>query len=324
MANEEQLAILKQGAEVWNQWREENAGTIPDLTNADLNWAELNGAKLSGATLCGAKLNGAELIQAKLTDADLSNVDLTGADLSQAELNRAKLNKANLSRAKLSGAKLLKADLSGADLSEANIGDAYLEEADLTMADVSGANLSWSNLYNGKLSDVILSRADLRGADLSRADLSRAALGEADLSGTFLGSTLFANVDLSRVIGLESVVHLGPSTIGIDTLYRSQGKIPDIFLRGAGVPDEFIDVSAPSDHRQGDPVLLLLYQLFDQGPGIRRAVACGLTKQRRALLVRAGRHLRAGKSCTSRFRRLFGCMISCYWCCRRIVCRASG
>ena len=34
--------------------------------------------------------------------------------------------------------------------------------------------------------------------------------------------------------------HNGPSTIGVDTIYRSQGKIPEAFLRGAGLPDEFI------------------------------------------------------------------------------------
>ena len=33
---------------------------------------------------------------------------------------------------------------------------------------------------------------------------------------------------------------VGPSTIGIDTLYRSHGNIPEVFLRGAGVPDEMI------------------------------------------------------------------------------------
>jgi hypothetical protein len=37
-----------------------------------------------------------------------------------------------------------------------------------------------------------------------------------------------------------SVVHHGPSTIGIDTIYKSKGKIPEVFLRGCGVPDEFI------------------------------------------------------------------------------------
>ncbi len=34
--------------------------------------------------------------------------------------------------------------------------------------------------------------------------------------------------------------HEGPSTIGVDTIYRSKGKIPEVFLRGAGLPDEFI------------------------------------------------------------------------------------
>jgi hypothetical protein len=37
------------------------------------------------------------------------------------------------------------------------------------------------------------------------------------------------------------VKHVVPSTIGTDTLYKPGGKIPHIFLRGAGVPDNFID-----------------------------------------------------------------------------------
>jgi hypothetical protein len=35
--------------------------------------------------------------------------------------------------------------------------------------------------------------------------------------------------------------HRGPSTISIDTIIRSQGKIPESFLRGAGVPDAIIE-----------------------------------------------------------------------------------
>jgi len=36
MANQEHLDILKQGLEVWNQWREENADIRPDLSDAEL------------------------------------------------------------------------------------------------------------------------------------------------------------------------------------------------------------------------------------------------------------------------------------------------
>jgi hypothetical protein len=47
-------------------------------------------------------------------------------------------------------------------------------------------------------------------------------------------------VDLSAVKGLDRAVHKGPSTIGIDTLFRSAGRIPEVFLRGCGVPGSVI------------------------------------------------------------------------------------
>jgi hypothetical protein len=51
---------------------------------------------------------------------------------------------------------------------------------------------------------------------------------------------LFGNTDLSQIKGLELIRHLSPSTIGIDTIYKSRGKIPEVFLRGCGVPESFI------------------------------------------------------------------------------------
>ena len=33
---------------------------------------------------------------------------------------------------------------------------------------------------------------------------------------------------------------MGPSTIGIDTIYLSKGNVPEAFLREAGVPEDFI------------------------------------------------------------------------------------
>jgi hypothetical protein len=54
-----------------------------------------------------------------------------------------------------------------------------------------------------------------------------------------LGTTI-GNVDLRTVKGLETIVHFGPSTIGKDTISRSEGDIPDVFLREAGLSDPFI------------------------------------------------------------------------------------
>ena len=42
MANEEHLAILKQGVDTWNRWRQEKLDVVPDLDGADLMNADLN------------------------------------------------------------------------------------------------------------------------------------------------------------------------------------------------------------------------------------------------------------------------------------------
>ena len=81
---------------------------------------------------------------------------------------------------------------------------------------------------------------DLREADLRGANLRGANLGGADLTQALIADTTFGNNDLSEVKGLETVRHVGPSTIGIDTIYKSKGKIPEVFLRGCGVPEDFI------------------------------------------------------------------------------------
>jgi hypothetical protein len=45
---------------------------------------------------------------------------------------------------------------------------------------------------------------------------------------------------MSGAIGLASIRHEGPSTLGIDTLICSKGRIPEAFLRGCGVPETLI------------------------------------------------------------------------------------
>ena len=107
---------------------------------------------------------------------------------------------------------------------------------DLRKADLSGAHLRGAYLFAVDLSEADLSEADLVGADLRLADLFGA-----NFSGATIGYTSFGDTDLSDVKGLETVRHDGPSMIGIDTIYRSHGNIPPIFLRGAGVPENFIE-----------------------------------------------------------------------------------
>jgi len=97
------------------------------------------------------------------------------------------------------------------------------------------------NFWDANLSDSRLQGADLSYACLRGADLSRTSLSGADFTGASIGYTSFGDTDLSDVKGLETVQHKGPSTIGINTIYKSKGKIPPEFLRRAGVPENFIE-----------------------------------------------------------------------------------
>lgn len=240
MANQADIERLKQGVQTWNQWRQADPGRAADLSGADLV-----GSDLGKINLCGANLTWARLGGARLDGADLRSATLIGADLSDVDLRRANLQRANLRRANLIGADLREAilhqaNLSGADLIGANLVGATLREATLHETDLSGADLSEADLRHADLIGTNLSEVDLIEADLGGTIFRGTNLSGANLRGARVGYTIFGDVNLRVVQGLETVNHVGPSTLGIDTFCRSQGELPERFLRGAGIPPSFI------------------------------------------------------------------------------------
>ncbi len=166
-----------------------------------------------------------DLSDANLGEANFIRADLRGARLRDATLDRANLNDAMLASADLSCAHLQDADLSGANLFGANLRDANLSGADLIYA-----NLNVTDLTAAKMIGVRLHVANMHAASMCGADLTRA----------HAGGTSFVDLDLADVRGLESIHHEEPSTIGVNTLFKSRGKIPEAFLRGCGLPEELI------------------------------------------------------------------------------------
>lgn len=153
-------------------------------------------------------------VRPNLADADLSDLNLAHIDLSRADAVRA-----NLSRTVLAGAVLKWTDLFRANLEGATLENAIALGANFQDAALSGANL---------------------GAVLTRVSFNGPSFGSAKFHGATLGRTVFAAADLSGVTGLESVTHVAPSSVGIDTIAHSRGNIPETFLRGCGVPEQFI------------------------------------------------------------------------------------
>ncbi len=136
-------------------------------------------------------------------------------------------------------------DLQGAELNGIDLRDINLSEVNLTKALLRGAHLQGATFWQATLKECDLHRADLRythfyQADLRHTNLSECNLYQANFGEAFLDGTNFANVDLRTVKGLETIHHTGRSYVDIHTLYHSQGQIPEIFLRGIGVPEHFI------------------------------------------------------------------------------------
>jgi uncharacterized protein YjbI with pentapeptide repeats len=194
---------LKQGVEVWNNWREENRGIEVDLSLADLNGADLrdvdfNKANLKGVNLSEANLSNANLREATLSKAFLSGANFSRADFSDAHLTESNLKGAHLRQAIFRTAFLWGANLSGADLREAYLNRVQLEEAQLEGADLSKANLGSARLGFADLSRTNLCETDLSGANLWGTDLRDADLTGADLQGAILVGTKIDKTKISR------------------------------------------------------------------------------------------------------------------------------
>jgi hypothetical protein len=128
------------------------------------------------------------------------------------------LRKAHLYGKALTGIDFRRTNLDNADLSNANLCGVSFSYASLCQTNLSGAKLRNANLYRTNFKETILQRTNFHKASLL--------------------DTAFLNVDLNEVINLETAIHLGPSTIGIDTIQRSRGNISKAFLIGAGVSEQ--------------------------------------------------------------------------------------
>jgi hypothetical protein len=194
------LKILNQGIEVWNEWRSKHPGAIPDLSMADL----------TSANLCGVDFSHAYLINCNLAHANLCEAYFDFAECTRADFTSANLEKAS-----------------------------FLE-TNLTAAIFAHANLKQTHFFGARLQSTNFGHADLVEANLSYANLTNAVLADANFERAEIQSTIFGDVDLSVAKGLNTLKHFGPSTLGIDTLYRSGGNITETFMRGVGIPESLI------------------------------------------------------------------------------------
>jgi hypothetical protein len=162
MANPQHLEILKQGVEVWNEWRKENLDVEPDLEGANLSGANLEGASLFWANLKGANLSKTYCVAAYFYEANLAGANFFRADLTGSNLEAANLKKANFNRANF-----VIGNLAGANLSEASFFGTYLEAANLSRTNLFGAKLIATHALGVNFEQSILTGACIENWNIS-------------------------------------------------------------------------------------------------------------------------------------------------------------
>jgi len=217
VSNPEHVAVLTSGVKAWNEWRRQT-NPQPDLAGADLE--DLN---LAGVDFCGTDLRGASMRRANLSGANLTYAVLTGSLLTHAYAHGARAD-----NAAFIGTLAANADFQGASMRSARFVDCSFARASLKNVDLTKA---W------------FENADLRHANLQGAVLRQIVGDGLDITDAKIEATIFADTSLRRTIGLRSLRHVGPSSVGMETFFLS-GGLPDVFLRGVGMPDDFITYAA--------------------------------------------------------------------------------
>ncbi len=221
MANQEHMAILKQGVEVWNAWRKEHPEIQPDLSGIDFN--DEGDAALKYSDFGDINLNEPDWEFLSLTRVKLyshissfleDGLSLMGIDL----------HDVNLIGCSMRWLQLLNVDLRGSNLSGANLSDTFLREVNLSEATLTGADLHDAFFYKVSLSEATIDQAELRTTLILDSDLS-----DADFSGSKLEGVCFLGVQLNGATFLDTDLREA-WFVAVDL---NQGDLSDSDLRGA-------------------------------------------------------------------------------------------
>lgn len=262
MANQQHIDLIKQGVEVWNEWREKHYDLVPDLVHTDLSWRNLSRANfcqtnLDWTNLSHAQLENADLRYAGLIRTNFQEANLSGTDLSKAVLQGAFLQEASLKKVILNEANIKEANLSGADLSEAflidaNLYGAILFKTNLSQAKLTGAILCGANFVETNLTAATLTNCYVYGISVWKAQLQDTTQNNLVITPTNESTITVDNLEVAQfiylllnnpkirdvidTIGKKAVLILGRFTPerkvvleAIRDVLRAQGYLPILF-----------------------------------------------------------------------------------------------
>ncbi len=147
----------------------------------------------------------------------------------------------DLSGAKFIGEDLRYVDFRYTDLSNVDFSNTYLFGADFSMAHLDGTNFTRADLREAIFRMVSLKETNFSEAWLSGTIFSELIVLNAVFSDSIMEATRFVAANLRTAQGLDTIRYNGPSSLGIDTLFLSGDVLSKKFLRGCGIPDNFVE-----------------------------------------------------------------------------------
>ena len=185
MVNQKHLRILKQGAKVWNDWRNQYPEIRPNLMHVHLDsigYVNQNGKEIKTNK---EYLRGVNLSNADLRDTNLWKVDLSYADLRGANLQGSYMRDTNFYRANLSGAKFVRCILRSTIFTST-----CLDETDFSNSEISLAEFYFTDISRAKGFDTCHTLDPV--INITTIFLSKGRLSEAFLRGASVPPALIA------------------------------------------------------------------------------------------------------------------------------------
>jgi uncharacterized protein YjbI with pentapeptide repeats len=253
MSNPKHLEIAAKGKDAVRIWRAKNPVEEFNLSFGTLSEVDLSDTDLSKTTLTASILKQVKMVNTNLKKAVFAKTMILKSDLSNSNLLESKFILSSLS-----DVIFFKSEFSSTNFLISSFFDCNFESSDFSKSEFSGSflgncnfkgtNFAKSGLFGTYFAYPDFSQAKLCGAYLGGIIILNGKMEESDFTDVRMKNTVLSDSDLSKCKGLETVNHLGPSTIGFDTLaktFRGAGCVisPEFktFVVNAGTPIQLLE-----------------------------------------------------------------------------------
>jgi len=220
-------------------WRKVNQEELDEIIRNHGIWLNTNGnrgkrAILKQCNFDNLKFHNVDLSYADISDSTFCLANISQSDFSGAILEDSFFSNVNIIGSYFCGSNLIKTKFQGAHISSTNF-----DKCNLLKARLEEANFINCSLDNANLSETFLIATRFQ----------KVSLIDTNFNYSGLGGTIFANVDLSSVIGLTETFHYSHSSVDFDTIKNFKGVFTIKFMQGVGLPDSFIEYAASFNNK---------------------------------------------------------------------------